>query len=176
MAWFVPGTLYFDNGVAFPDIGGATFSGWLEPMELVSYESLRPDVINVSSIGALTLQDNWYAPVQLQAQVACDAATSAAKDVYANLLPSEGDVDLGAETRQQFQQVGLTLPVAVRIRTPAGRALKSFQLELGPFPTAASGAPTAKDVAKRALLRRNQYGNRHGRSPRSFDCHVLARS
>ena len=135
-------SLHFDNGVVFSDIGGATFSGWLEPMELVSYESSRPDVINVSSIGALTLQDNWYAPVQLQAQVACDAATNTTKDVYANLLPSEGDVDLGNEVQQQFlQQVGSTLPVAVRIRTPAGYFLKAFQLELR-FPTAASGVPS----------------------------------
>ena len=136
-------SITFDSGLQFSDVGGNTFAGWLELSELVSFVSANGAVVGVAADGTLQLIDNWHDPVVLRAEMACASTSFASHSVYANLLPLAGDVDLGHATGVQFQSPnGGFLEVQLRIRVPSGASLKSFQLEVGPFPTDSGNAQT----------------------------------
>jgi len=123
----------FSNGLVFPDVD--SLSPWLALDELLGFSSSEPSALSVSAAGSITLLDNWYAQVAIRSTLSCAPEVSFALLVWANLLPTETDVDFGQVLEEQFQQSGTQLPVAVRIRIPASERLVNFQLVAGPFDT-----------------------------------------
>lgn len=121
--------------VVFSDVGSSTFSGWLDLATMVKFSSALPGITSVDSVGTLTLFDNWYEEFEVNATMFCTSRISASRQLKANLLPAEMDVDLGENSGFQFQQQapGTALAVQVHVRPRAGFYMTSFQIRIGPL-------------------------------------------
>ena len=146
-------SLSFTDGSVLNDIGNNNAVSSVLLVDVISFTSANANVINVSSTGTLTLLDNWYSAIRLAAALQCNGATKTSRDIAPNLMPAEGDVDLGSRYGLQFQQlVGGELPVTVWVRAPGGQQLTSFQLELE-LPTDAQGNPSVLSSGAGAYYR-----------------------
>ena len=123
----------WSDGRQFPDAVQGDAASWVAPSLYLSFASDASDAVGVSESGVASLSDNHHEEVELSASASCPDAPPAtgAQSVKANLLPANGDVDIGAHYGLQFPAglaVGDTVDVAVRIR--ADQALKGFDVAL----------------------------------------------
>ena len=116
----------YSNGIEFADIGA--LSPWLATDELVRFGSDESSAISIDSAGSLTLHSNSPRAVSVNVSARCAPEFTATLPLWANLHPAPADVDFGREFGRQFQQEGLQLASAVRIRTPANERLVNFQI------------------------------------------------
>ena len=89
-------SLRYASGLELNDVGSSAYSGWLTLAQLVNFSSALPAVVEVNSVGQLTLRDNWYVPTAARASVLCNPAVYAEQSVVANLAPAVNDVDSSA--------------------------------------------------------------------------------
>eukprot|EP00854_Cymbomonas_tetramitiformis_P002217 gene2217-2927_t len=114
--------LSFDDATQFPDVISSV--EWIAVSELLQLASSVSSTIQLSDSGTATLLDNHFAAVELTATALCGtgevtALPSATEEVYANLEPLEGDVDLGSRYGLQFAAAtsGDLLSVEMRINS-----------------------------------------------------------
>lgn len=122
---------YFDDGTSMViSNSGATSTGWVSPASLMSFASSQPASISVSSLGVLTLLNNYVGPVVITATDICGSLVSATLSLYANLAPTTYDVDMGAALGPPFGTVvvGTTFTVPVRIQASSSSSLTAFQV------------------------------------------------
>ena len=126
--------LSFANGVVIEDVSatpdpasGAQNGAWIDAASVLSFSSDAAAALTVDAHGQLTQHANWPAAVLLSASLACEPSMRATLEVHSNLHPAPADVDFGQPSGAQFQQLGGTLPVPVRLRTPDGHRLLNFQ-------------------------------------------------
>ena len=133
--------LSFGSGLVWRNLrSSGAFSGWADLASLVRFNSSRPDAIELQGDeGTLRLLENWYEPVQLTARLACEPGGGPGwqRGLFANLLPVQLDIDLGASAGLQFSAaaVGGTLSFEVRVVPAVGDYLRSVLFKL----TAAGG-------------------------------------
>ncbi|KAK3238477.1 hypothetical protein CYMTET_51513 [Cymbomonas tetramitiformis] len=125
-------TAYFDDGTRYTDaISGVD---WISSAEYLQFSSDVPTRISISSVGVVTLLDNHYTSVALEAASVCadgsiTQVASAADDVYPNLEPILGDVDMGNRYGAQFASLSTGEEIAIDIRINSNTAnLLAFQV------------------------------------------------
>eukprot|EP00854_Cymbomonas_tetramitiformis_P001311 gene1311-1899_t len=124
----------FDDGTELPDaVGGAE---WISTPQLLRFESGVEAAVAVDAHGVATLLGNHHRAVELTVTAACPEAEGlqmpqSVEQVYANLEPSIGDVDLGRRWGLQFPAAahGEVVAVEVRVNSGAG-ALLEYDIEV----------------------------------------------
>ena len=117
--------LTFDNGLR---VSALPLQGWMQVNSMVQFASVNPFAVGIDSNGLLTQRNNWHSLVQLSAQLKCRSGMVGVLELYSNVHPAEGDIDLGAITGPPFAQNDTTIEVPVRIRIPANQRLINFQV------------------------------------------------
>ena len=109
-----------DGTLTYSDLGGSTFTNWLDLRTMVTFSSDSSSAVSVSGDGTVQLLDNSHTEVGLTAAMACASSVLSTVALKANLDAAELDVDLGELSGYQFQQVLPPLPTstAYRPRTP----------------------------------------------------------
>eukprot|EP00854_Cymbomonas_tetramitiformis_P008861 gene8861-10501_t len=123
----------FEDNSTFPDFRDVT---WLLPNETLTWSSSEPSIISVGADGEAVLRGNHYLPITITtssqyADLYTDEVPSCEEDVYANLEPEEGHVDVGERFGLQFppRWTGEMLAVNVRIRAEES-GLLAFQVAM----------------------------------------------
>eukprot|EP00854_Cymbomonas_tetramitiformis_P001312 gene1312-1901_t len=132
----------FDDGTELPDaVGGAE---WISTPQLLRFESGVEAAVAVDVHGVATLLGNHHRAVELTVTAACPEAEGlqmpqSVEQVYANLEPSIGDVDLGQRWGLQFPAAahGEVVAVEVRVNTGIGELL-AVALDVGTNSTSLS--------------------------------------
>ena len=123
----------WSDGTQYLNAVNGPSASWAEPSLYLAFTSDVPSAVAVSGDGVATLLANHDQEVVLTASASCagDLPAAGTQSIAANLLPANGDVDLGAPYGPQFPSglsVGETFDVAVRIR--ADQALKGYDIML----------------------------------------------
>ncbi|KAK3278768.1 hypothetical protein CYMTET_13314 [Cymbomonas tetramitiformis] len=129
---FLSVRVYFDDGTQFSDaVSGVS---WISASEYLQFTSAADDRISVSSDAVVTLLDNYHTSVRLEASSTCGDGivtdlVSGTDEVYPNLSPALGDVDLGNQYGVQFTPLatGEDLTISVRVNAQSANLL-AFQV------------------------------------------------
>lgn len=124
----------FADGTVFDDVYEAAAPAWFDPRDLVEHSSGDPRALTVEWAAGpahpvVRLHNNSAARVPLRARSRCTPTVASELTVAPNLLPAEGDVDLGESEGVQFQQAGDALTVRVRANAADG-VLVTYQIEV----------------------------------------------
>ena len=107
----------FDDSTQFDNALSLGISDFVGGSDLVTFSSDYVTAVASDAQGGFTLLNNHWEAVVITAAPKCTGSPAADsnKNVYANLLASLDDIDLGSTNGLQFQQSGENLVVQVRV-------------------------------------------------------------
>ena len=127
---------YFDDNTSFEiktTARGAVGPVWIEQLYFFSFWSESPDCLLVASDGIIAIRDNspGALPIVIGVASSSNSLVNVSIPLFANLLPTAYDVDMGSETRAPFgvdsEDGGAQFDIAVRLNTN-NEILTAFEL------------------------------------------------